>query len=342
MAETHRDKELEPPGEREATIDPGRLIIDSHHHLWPRYRVFGYSRDEYAADASTHAVVASVFAECVASYDRQAPEHLRPVGETTYVVGHCPRPLPGAAEPFVAAGIVSRVDLLLDAREVRDAFEAHLAAGQGRFKGIRYSTIAWSDPDVLPGNRRNAPEIMRSDRFRAGFAELAALGLTFDAWLAFTQLAEVAELADAFPDTPIVINHLGGPINPSGDDDERARTFRQWRNLVADVAQRPNVNMKLGGVGMSVFGLGYEGLEASPSSDVIAADWSPYINACLESFGPARCMFESNFSPDKAGVTFHNQWNAFKKMTASCSESEKDQLFRRTAERFYSLPQLVV
>jgi L-fuconolactonase len=336
MSEAHQDKVLEALSEREPTLDPGRRIVDAHHHLWPRYRAFGYLPEEYAEDVSTHNVEASVFVECMAAYRRDGPEHLRPVGETCYIIEACPPPSrPGA--PFVGAGIVGRADLMRPAAEVRVTLEAHAAAGGDRFKGIRYSTIWWPEPEVLPGKRRNAPGIMGSKEFLGAFAELDAMGFTFDAWLAFPQLSELASLADRFPETVMVLNHFGGPIHPLGSRTLRQETFEAWRQAVADVALRPNVRMKLGGVGMSVFGLGYDRLERSPSSDTIAQDWWSYVDFCLESFGAARCMFESNFSPDKAGVTFHNQWNGFKKMTAACSEAEKDRLFKGTAEDVYGL-----
>jgi predicted TIM-barrel fold metal-dependent hydrolase len=336
MSDGHKDKKLEPIGSREPIVDPDRRIVDAHHHLWPRYRVFGYLPSEYLEDAATHRVEASIFAECMASYDREAPEHLKPVGETKYIVRECPPPSEDG-KPFIGAGIVGRVDLSLDASLVREALEAQVAVGQGRFKGIRYSTIAWHEPDVLPGMRRNTPGVMRTERFRAAFAELAGMSLTFDAWLTYLQLDELTELADRFPDADIVIDHFGGVINPSRTEAGRHEAFDIWRAAIEEIAQRPKVHMKLGGVGMPVFGFGYEEMAGQPSSDRIAADWSPYLKVCLEAFGPERCMFESNFSPDKAGVTFHNLWNAFKKMTSACSEAEKEQLFSGTAERVYSL-----
>jgi L-fuconolactonase len=337
VATIHIEKVLEPIAAREETVDPSRSIIDAHHHLWPRKRSFGYLKNEYVEDTSTHNVIASVFVECVADYDREAPEHLQPVGETRYVMRECTPPSFNSNDPFVGAGIVGRVDLLLEPRKVRESLEAHIAAAPGRFRGIRYSTIHWPDPDVLPGNRRNAPGVMRTEAFLSAFAELAALNLTFDAWLAFPQLDEIADLADQFPDTTIVLDHFGGPLNPTGTAVGRQECFAAWRPAMERLALRPNVYVKLGGAGMPVFGFGYEALDRSPSSDSIAGDCRPYVEVCLDNFGTARCMFESNFSPDKAGVTFHNLWNAFKKITANCSEAEKRDLFSGSAERVYGL-----
>src|ERR1700757_3599973 len=136
MRHNHSDKLLEPIDEREPTIDPERCVVDAHHHLWPRRRTFGYTRDEYIEDARTHNVIASVFVECVAGYDREAPEHLKPVGETRYVLEACP--VPPRAATFVARGIVGRAELLTDAKKVREALEAHIALAPHRFRGIRY------------------------------------------------------------------------------------------------------------------------------------------------------------------------------------------------------------
>ena len=72
-----------------------------------------------------------------------------------------------------------------------------------------------------------------------------------------------------------------------------------WRKDIAELAKCPNVNVKLGGVGMTSFGFDFHERDVPPSSEELAAAWRQYIEPCIEAFGPDRCMFESNFPPDK-------------------------------------------
>ena len=55
----------------------------------------------------------------------------------------------------------------------------------------------------------------------------------------------------------------------------------------------------------------------------------------IDSFGANRCMFESNFPGGKHSCSYHVVWNAFKKMVADASESEKHAVFYDSASRAY-------
>ena len=59
-----------------------------------------------------------------------------------------------------------------------------------------------------------------------------------------------------------------------------------------------------------------------PSSDEIIAEQEQYYLHMIDSFGPERCMFESNFPVDRLSVSYHVLYNAFKKMTLRFSEDE--------------------
>ena len=74
-----------------------------------------------------------------------------------------------------------------------------------------------------------------------------------------------------------------------------------------------------------------------PSSEQAAAAWRPYIETCIEAFGPDRAMFESNFPPDKGQCSYQVIFNAFKRIAAQYSEAEKTALFSGTATDFYRL-----
>ena len=125
--------------------------------------------------------------------------------------------------------------------EAKDVLEAHIQAGGGRFRGIRHIT-AW-DPDPAhhePGLSAAAGLLFRDD-FRAGFAQLAPLGLSFDAWLYHPQIPDLTALARAFPETPIVLDHVGGPLGIGGYAGQRDEVFADWRAAMPELATCPNV-----------------------------------------------------------------------------------------------------
>jgi predicted TIM-barrel fold metal-dependent hydrolase len=169
------------------------------------------------------------------------------------------------------------------------------------------------------------------------FACLAPLGLSFDAWLFHPQIGELADLARAFPHTRIVLDHCGGPIGIGGYANRRDEIFASWKASIQDIAKCPNVVVKLGGLAMKLLGYDFHERPRPPSSEEAAAAWRPYIETCIEAFGPDRCMFESNFPPDKGQCSYQVIFNAFKRIAAPCSEAEKTALFSKTATDFYRL-----
>jgi len=175
------------------------------------------------------------------------------------------------------------------------------------------------------------------ERVRAGFARLAPLGLSFDAWMYHTQLSELVDLARAFPDTPIVLDHVGGAIGLGPYAGKRDEVFAEWSARIRELAACPNVHIKLGGLGMRMFGFTVHTGELPPSSEELAAEWRPYIETCITAFGPKRAMFESNFPVDKGSCGYAALWNAFKRIATDCSATEKAALFAGTATKFYRL-----
>jgi predicted TIM-barrel fold metal-dependent hydrolase len=325
----------------EEAIDPAQPIIDPHHHLWDRPG-WRYLLDEILADLrSGHDIRATVHVQARSMYRADAPAALAPVGETEFVNGIAAMSASGQyGKVRIAAGIVGFADLRLGAA-VREVLEAHIAVAggaTGRFRGIRHITT-W-DPDPVTLNPANAaPEgMMDSAEFRAGFAELGKLGLSYDAWLHFHQIPRLTALARAFPDTPIVLNHCGGVLGIGRYT--RETTFPIWLAAVRDLAACPNVMVKLGGLGMRLPGFGFEARDHAPSSAELAEAWKPWMMTLIETFGSARCMFESNFPVDKGGFAYGVGWNAMKRLAAGASASEKADLFWRSAQRFYRLPEI--
>jgi predicted TIM-barrel fold metal-dependent hydrolase len=88
---------------------------------------------------------------------------------------------------------------------------------------------------------------------------------------------------------------------------------------------------------MLFFGFGFYLRDVPPSSAELAAAWRPYIEACIEAFGPDRCMFESNFPVDKQSCSYATLWNAFKRIAAPYPAREKAAMFFGTANRIYRL-----
>jgi L-fuconolactonase len=339
----------------EEILEPELPIIDPHHHLWDRRSYPSapgaehpfmtaiadarrYLLDELLADTgSGHNIVATVFLECGAFYKADGPVALRPVGETEFVNGVAAMSASGLyGEMRACAGIVGKADLLLgDA--AAPVLEAHLKAGGGRFRGIRHSAAWEADQEVLGPLNRVEEGLYRRDDFRAGFKRLAPLGLSFDAWLLEPQLGDAIDLARAFPDTTIVLDHAGTPLGRASYEGRLPERFDGWRANIRELAKSANVNVKLGGLAMAFCNFPSFLAEPRAPSQQLADEWRPYIETCIEAFGPERCMFESNFPVDMGSCSYATLWNAFKRLAAGCSVAEKTALFSGTAGKVYRL-----
>src|SRR5262249_7946115 len=174
-------------------------------------------------------------------------------------------------------------------------------------------------------------------RFREGFAVLSRLGFSFDAWLYHPQIADLENLARAFPDTPIVLNHVGGPIGSGAYAGKHAQAFPGWAASIKALAAHQNGHIQLGGLGMRLGGFGFHEQAEPPSSATLAATWRPYVETCIDAFGASRAMFESNFPVDKGSYSYPVFWNACKLLAKGASDAEKADLFRGTAAKFYRL-----
>ena len=317
----------------ETALDPALPIVDAHHHLWTnnqalsRYALDFMPQDLMAA-AKGHNVVATVYLECHQRYRSDGPEALRPVGETAFAAAAGGRI--GGAD--VCAGVVGHADLMLG-EAIGAVLEAHIEAGQGRFRGVR-NMLTSSAGLRLPATYDMAPpHRLLEPATRAAGRELARRGLTFDTWLFHPQLADLSAFADALPELTIVLNHIGGYV-AAGDP---AEAFAVWRGALAEVARRPNVVLKIGGMGMEMISPAFAAAREKPSSEAMAAAWRPLFETCVALFGAERCMLESNFPVDSPSGSYRRFWNAFKRLAAGASASEKAALFSDTARRVYRL-----
>ena len=292
---------------KEPILEPDLPIVDPHHHLWhrPGWR---YLLDELLADTNSgHNILATVFVQAFAMMRAGGPAEMRPVGETEFVNGIAAMSASGIyGKTRHCTGIVGHADLTLGSR-VEPVLAAHIRAGGDRFRGIRYSTVWDADPSIRYPAYSPPPGLSGDRRFREGFAVLGRLGLSFDAWLYHPQINEVGDLARAFPQAKIVLDHVGGPIGIGAY------------------------------AGKHKDGFGFHEQSEPPSSETLASTWRPYIETCIEAFSPSRCMFESNFPVDKGSYSYPVFWNACKLLAKGASDSEKADLFCGTAARFYRL-----
>jgi L-fuconolactonase len=341
----------------EAILEPDLPIVDPHHHLWdwpadrladrpvPPHgfdtviaRSLHYLLPEFLADLNTgHNIRATVFVQCTAMYRADGPEAFKSVGETEFVNGVAAMCASGRyGEVRACAGIVGHVDLTMGTM-VGPALEAHLRAGGERFKGIRHTASFDKDPAVLGLLARIDGGLYESKAFRQGYAQLSKHGLSFDAWLIEPQLHELVALASAFPDTPVVLDHVGTPLGIASYQGRREERFPIWRDNLAKLAALPHVSVKLGGLAMPFCNFPSFLQTPAARSTQLAAEWKPYIETCIELFGVERCMFESNFPVDLGSCTYPVLWNAFKVLAKNYSAAEKAALFSGTAKKFYRL-----
>ena len=322
---------------QEEILDPAQRIIDPHHHLWDRPG-WRYLLDDILADIRTgHDVRATVLVQARAFHRADGPEELRPVGETQFAAGIAAMCESGTyGDVRVCAGIVGHADLTRG-QAAGAVLDAHIAAGNGRFRGIRHSATWDPDPEMLNPAYLPAEDMLDTPGFRAGVAELGRRGLSFEAWLYFHQIPRLTRLAQAHPEVPIVLNHCGGVLGIRGYANRRDEVFAAWSAHMRALAACPNVMVKCGGLGMRLPGFGFEEGETAPSSQMLAEAWRPWMEPIIEMFGTERCMFESNFPVDKGGFGYAAGWNAFKRLAAGASADAKDDLFRGSAARFYRI-----
>lgn len=320
----------------EQPVDPNIEIVDPHHHLWD-FPTGTYLVPELHADTgSGHNVTQTVFVECAAGYRTSGPEHLRPVGETEFVRDQAA--LSAEVGGATISAIVSFADLALG-NAVEEVLAAHEQAGEGLFRGIRHAS-AWDRSDqIRESHTKPPPGLLGESDFRAGYATLGRMGFSFDAWMFHPQVAELVDLAGAVPDTPVVLDHLGGPLGIGPYADRRDEVRATVRPALEELARHSQVTVKVGGIGMSIYGSRFNKLAQAPSSETVAAAWSDDIRHAIETFGPDRCMFESNFPVDKQGCSYTVLFNAFQRICddAGYTASERADLFAGTARRFYRI-----
>jgi predicted TIM-barrel fold metal-dependent hydrolase len=325
---------------QEPALEPELPICDPHHHFWDlRVQRIPYQRyllHELADDVNSgHNVRSTVFIEARSMYRTDGPEEMRPVGEVEFVQGLAAASASGLYGPCrAAAAIVGHANLNLGDR-VKGVLEALQAASPNRFRGIRHSVTWDPHPEVENTAAHNMPGQLASENFRAGARVLAGMGLSLEGWLYFPQLPELADFAKAVPDLTIILNHIGGLIRVGPYAHRDDEVLATWRSGIAAAAACPNVNIKLGGMGMPRTGFDWHTRTQPIGSEALAESMAPFMTYCIEQFGPERCMFESNFPVDKVSFSYPVMYNAFKRLSKGYTASERAAMFHDTAARVY-------
>ena len=294
-----------------------RKIVDAHHHLWDLGRGYNYpwlqnkpsgegmlgdlkpiARDyllrDYRADTANYDLVGSVHIEAVPA---------DPVIETRWLQTT-------TNSDGLPSAIVASVELQkADAEKV---IAEHVSFPNVR--GIR-QIVNWhkNAKYTFTGH-----DFLTNDAWLAGFRLLRKYKLSFDLQLYPGQMGEAVKLARHNPETLIVVNHTGMPL----ERDEAGLAL--WREGMKRLGAEPNVVVKVSGLGMVDWGWS-------------EASIRPFVLGVIDRFGVDRVMFGSNFPVDKLYSSFDTLYRSFESIVASFSESEQDQLFRDNALRHYRL-----
>jgi predicted TIM-barrel fold metal-dependent hydrolase len=299
-----------------STVSVKRRIIDAHHHFWDlsqnyhpwlcdaepipfRYGNYqalrrNFLQADYLQIAHRYEVQGSVYVET--EWDPQDTE-----GEMRYVQSlKASQTLPTVAVAHVR----------LDDPEVEQKLSF-----QKNFdfvRSVRHKPRAHAKPgQASPGGMMDA-------QWRRGFQLLQAMGLRFDLQTPWWHMHEACDLAKAFSDTTVIINHAGLPA------DRSAEGLAAWQAAMRQVSVCPNVFVKISGIGV-------------PGQAWTVAGNQAIVHSLLNTFGVARCMFASNFPVDSLCGSWDDIWGGFEEMVKDFSASEQDALFRSNANRIYAM-----
>ena len=322
---------------KEDIFDPGREIIDTHHHLWSAAGLMPYSLEDLWADTgSGHNIVQTVFMECHSNYYTEGPEHLRSLGEVEYITEIADRTAADTNGQAEIAALVTAFDLR-QGDGVEDLVHRHREASKGRFRGIRQALANGRPNEGLLLEAASPGDIHKDPDFIRGMEILGDMGHSYDSWHYHYQNPQFAELARSVPGTTMILDHIGTPVGSGVYADKRDEVFEEWKKSIAEIAACDNTIAKLGGFSMPDNGMGWAGRNKPPTSDEVVAAQKKYYLHVIECFTPERCMFESNFPVDKLELSYQVFWNTAKKIVKDFSEDEKNAMFSGTATRVYGL-----
>ena len=292
------------------------MIIDAHHHIWRQAdlmwlqgpqqpRIFGeygalqrdYSIDEFLQDVRGSNVVKSVYVQ--ANWPAE-----RSVDEVAWVQSVAdrhgfPHGIVGYAD-LGASDVAATLDNMLQHKNLR---------------GIRQQ-IHWHEKTLYRFATR--PDLMNDPGWRRGLKEIEKRGLLFELQVFASQMGDSTRLAREFPGLTFVLLHAGM------FEDRSANGIAAWRKGMRLLAACPNVVTKFSGLGT---------FERQCSVDL----WRQPVEETLALFGPARCMFGSNFPIEKLWTPYGPIIATMQALLAGVSPSDRQAIFHDTAARVYRL-----
>jgi L-fuconolactonase len=325
----------------EDPILPNFPIIDPHHHLWDvgfgRYYIEELLEDINSSGHNIEATVYIMSSSNTKIYAKDGLEEFKPLTEIEFATSEGKRAdhIPDN-KVKVNASIVGSVDLTFGSK-LEPVLEKAINISEGRLKGIRMLLASHSDPRISSGAVKSDLGLMLHPNFIDGAKCIQNADLSLDFWIYHTQLNEMEKIARALPDLTIILNHVGGPIHLGEYEGKQAVTHREWRSAMIRLSRIPNINVKLGGLGMAVNGAKFHNDKIPPNSVQLSDVWKPWIYETIDMFGFDRCMFESNFPVDKGSCSYGTLWNAFKILATDMSDDEKKKLFSKNAARIYKI-----
>ncbi len=248
--------------------------------------------------------------------------------------------LPFSQQNIVLGGIVATADFK------HRQFAEILALQQAEsplLKGLR--RMASHHPDSGIYQWSDEPHLYRHPKFLKNFETFASTGLSFDAWVYSNQLQDVIELAKKFPQTPLVLDHLGTPVGLFGQVGRytgvthaaRNTIFERWKDDISQLAEQTNSYAKISGLMMPVLGhTFYQRRQRATAAQMIEL-LSPMIDHAIQSFGVERLIFASNFPMDKVNTSLSQLIDAYVQMIAPYGTSALQAIFSDNAKRFYRL-----
>ena len=325
----------------EDPILPNFPIIDPHHHLWDvgfgRYYIEELLEDINSSGHNIEATVYIMSSSNTKIYAKDGLKEFKPLTEIEFATSEGKRAdhIPDN-KVKVNASIVGSVDLTFGSK-LEPVLEKAINISEGRLKGIRMLLASHSDPRISSGAVKSDLGLMLHPNFIDGAKCIQNADLSLDFWIYHTQLNEMEKIARALPDLTIILNHVGGPIHLGEYEGKQAVTHREWRSAMIRLSRIPNINVKLGGLGMAVNGAKFHNDKIPPNSVQLSDVWKPWIYETIDMFGFDRCMFESNFPVDKGSCSYGTLWNAFKILATDMSDDEKNKLFSKNAARIYKI-----
>ncbi|MDO9526645.1 MAG: amidohydrolase family protein [Gemmobacter sp.] len=319
----------------EAAIPVAYPVIDSHIHLWD-FSDPPYFGDAYREDASSAGISGAVYVECTMGNRLDGPEAERVLGEIAFARDQAERY--SGAGFRLADAIVGAADLRLGAG-IRPLLQRAADLADGRFRGIRARVAHDPDPALAYGAGGPPSGLLLRPESLEALAVLCHLGLSLDVYMFHTQLGDVAALARALPDLPIIVNHLGAPLGIGSYRQRPAEVRARWLEGIDTLATCPNVVMKIGGFAISRIAIvtREQGVEP-PSSGELAERFAPWFQPCVAAFGAERCLYGSNFPVDKMAMSLTAQVNAMKRLVADLPSADAAAIMGGNAARVYRLP----